>query len=359
MALIARTQVTICDLNDPVVSGEEPSSPVQDMLWMDTSQSPSVLKRWTGEAWEIVSEPEVGGVNLMRGTQDWGESAFNTQGDATVDGDALIVPQGESECISHMISVEPSGKYALGFDVRSDTAYAGVVIRVPVYNAENELIETVLVEADVTAEWMRKTRMMVMPDDADFIYISFSPAGAETKYRSVKFEKGTVATGWTASPEDTASETEKLASRVTKVETDLYDDSILNRVFQSETYVNDQNEITALKEQQAQTQLTLDQYSVEFSSTKEVVDDMDTNFRSWFDFTKEAVLKIGRSDSDFSMSLSNEQLAFYYKTMLAAYMSGSKMYNPNLVVTETLTMGSPDASGSLQAIVDNDGISWI
>ena len=43
--MIGMAQFTITDLYDPVVAGTAPTSPVQDMLWLDTSQTPAVLKR--------------------------------------------------------------------------------------------------------------------------------------------------------------------------------------------------------------------------------------------------------------------------------------------------------------------------
>lgn len=51
-AIIAQGQTTIIDLNDPISSSVEPIKKVLDMLWLDTSVSPAVLKRWNGTAWE-------------------------------------------------------------------------------------------------------------------------------------------------------------------------------------------------------------------------------------------------------------------------------------------------------------------
>lgn len=65
MAMIAQGQLTIVDLNDPIQQGIAPSAPAEGMLWLDTSQSPPVLKRWSGNAWETINEVEVGGVNLI------------------------------------------------------------------------------------------------------------------------------------------------------------------------------------------------------------------------------------------------------------------------------------------------------
>lgn len=358
MALIARAQVTICDLRDPVVSGEEPSSPVLDMLWMDTSQTPSVLKRWTGEAWEVVNEPSVGGTNLFKGSAAWSDAAFENQGSATISGEILTVPAGAEDCTSHMINIKGGEQYVLSFDVRSDQVNTEQLVVVEIRNAENDLSDAFSVIDTSNTEWSRVSYKFTAPDDAAFATICFRPVGCATEYRRVKFEEGTIATSWSPAPQDTDEEVSKLSSRLTKAESTIAGNEIIDRVFQSETYINDRNEITQTKEAQAETKLALDNYMVEFSSTKQVVDGMDENFRAWFDFTREAELKIGRSDSDFSMTLSNEQLAFYYKTVLAAYMSGSKMYNPNLVVLKTLTMGDPASSSPLQAIMDNDGISW-
>lgn len=38
------------------VSANEPLDPVEDMVWLDTSVDPNILKHWNGEEWEIVGE---------------------------------------------------------------------------------------------------------------------------------------------------------------------------------------------------------------------------------------------------------------------------------------------------------------
>ena len=56
MSKIAIAQITIADLSDPIVSGLAPSNPVNDMLWLDTSVSPNVLKRYSNGAWMVVND---------------------------------------------------------------------------------------------------------------------------------------------------------------------------------------------------------------------------------------------------------------------------------------------------------------
>ena len=52
--MIASAQYTIVDLNDPIQQGTAPSSPVSGMLWLDTSATPPMLKRYDGETWAEV-----------------------------------------------------------------------------------------------------------------------------------------------------------------------------------------------------------------------------------------------------------------------------------------------------------------
>ena len=63
--MLTQAQYTIVDLSDPVISGTAPVNPAVDMLWLDTSQVPAILKRWSGAEWEAVNQPQVGGVNLI------------------------------------------------------------------------------------------------------------------------------------------------------------------------------------------------------------------------------------------------------------------------------------------------------
>lgn len=59
MAIKAQGQFTIIDMTDPIVSGSEPKDKVVGMLWLDTSKNPNELKRWDGENWITVSDPNI------------------------------------------------------------------------------------------------------------------------------------------------------------------------------------------------------------------------------------------------------------------------------------------------------------
>ncbi|EMS7932548.1 carbohydrate-binding protein CenC, partial [Listeria monocytogenes] len=51
MTIRAAAEITLTDINDAIVAGEAPLNPTTDLLWMDSSASPNVLRRWDGEKW--------------------------------------------------------------------------------------------------------------------------------------------------------------------------------------------------------------------------------------------------------------------------------------------------------------------
>ncbi len=44
-------QITIRDENDITISNTAPIKPIRDQMWLDTSKSPSILKRYNGSTW--------------------------------------------------------------------------------------------------------------------------------------------------------------------------------------------------------------------------------------------------------------------------------------------------------------------
>lgn len=53
---IATAQITIVDFNDVDITSTEPSTPVENQLWLDTSVVPNLMKRWDGADWIIVND---------------------------------------------------------------------------------------------------------------------------------------------------------------------------------------------------------------------------------------------------------------------------------------------------------------
>ena len=54
--LIASGQLPLYDYNDAIIAGAAPVNPSPDTLWLDSSVTPNMMKRWDGLAWEPVGE---------------------------------------------------------------------------------------------------------------------------------------------------------------------------------------------------------------------------------------------------------------------------------------------------------------
>ena len=83
--MIAGAQYTIVDLSDPIQQGTAPANPVTGMLWLDTSASPPMLRRWNETSWEDVGDSGAGAEALeeINKLKAWNEIVVGTQTSAT------------------------------------------------------------------------------------------------------------------------------------------------------------------------------------------------------------------------------------------------------------------------------------
>lgn len=51
MAIIGTGQLSLLDLNDAIIAGTAPTNPTTGTLWIDSSTTPNILKKWNGSAW--------------------------------------------------------------------------------------------------------------------------------------------------------------------------------------------------------------------------------------------------------------------------------------------------------------------
>jgi hypothetical protein len=54
---IQKVQITLANVNDGIVTGNQPTSPVNGELWLDSSVTPyPMLKEWNGTQWNNIGE---------------------------------------------------------------------------------------------------------------------------------------------------------------------------------------------------------------------------------------------------------------------------------------------------------------
>lgn len=400
--MIAAAQHTIVDLSDPVVSGTEPleSERVLDMLWLDTSSSPAVLKRWTGAEWETVDETIVGGRNLLfssgdfvTANEDWEpiHGAFLSAN--TVDGESCLHAESDPEAIIGSAAIRQTRSYLLEFDTtyvyhakymlsRSGVAaklnplsfYASVVSdyddeptnRNAVAGGDSaiEFLSDPAIEVGRWVHTVLRFKTCAKEDESTAQYILFQPRLegsllydlgeseellAHLWLQWIMLEKGNKPSDWQPAPEDIREEVDdmkdtvtELESRIRAAEIKIEDEAIIATVLSSDKYTN------KIESLEGNLQLAKDAFNVSFTEINEQIkaNEADhTAFRnevtSWLNFSKDAVLEIGKTDSDFKMNLSNTELAFLYKnTKMAYFGTDNGLYIGQATIRDSLTIGN-------------------
>ena len=227
--MIASAHITISDLNDPIQQGTAPASPVEGMLWLDTSVEPPQLRRWDGLVWGTVNDPSslsVGGRNLMLNTtknfprpyriattdfptkqtnvevEEWGcTDAFRITG--TQSGDSTIVAIFNYE--SHGMSVPArtiiGQQYTNSIYIKNNHAEKTIAVRP---NAVDVPATNVLPGQAI--RWHYSFTATTSAYHQIQIYVKASGDDFDITYWHPQIEFGNVVSDWSPAPEDTSAE---------------------------------------------------------------------------------------------------------------------------------------------------------
>jgi hypothetical protein len=102
-SIIGVGQISLTDLNDAIISGDTPSNPTVGTLWVDTSPTPSLLKRWDGANWIVIGEILDEGTGIIIG--DVVETLGNMANDNLLDyQERKVIKDKLTEIIGFVIS---------------------------------------------------------------------------------------------------------------------------------------------------------------------------------------------------------------------------------------------------------------
>ena len=348
--MLAQAQFTVVDLNDPIISGTAPAAPVADMLWLDTSQTPAVLKRWTGAAWEAVNETQVGGVNLIIGSAQYtltadGSDTHWVAADELVPGSAYTLSVREVICVS-------------------GTA-AAVTWKVVEQNSGS-----VHTTGTLDFTYGKQVRHFTVPTTtgnwALYLYagISGSTTGVSVQFIKIQLEEGTCATSWRAAAEDTDAVVGQLQGDLSAL-----DEGMEERVNQliAEMGLSDQfasaeeflaavGEIELLRSEMAQNDSDL---TLMFSRLLVAEGNITQMYSSFVfgDDDGQPYLDMSASASSIKMRLTNTRLAFVQSGTELAYFSDNKLYVTRLEVVEQISIGTP-SNGYLDMVTTPTGVGF-
>lgn len=258
--IIGVGQLSLLDLNDAIISGVPPKNPTVGSLWIDENLNPAMLKKWNGEAWIDLGELDP---DLSVIIEDINETLGNMANDNLINfQERQVIKDKLTEIIGYVISdtattlptvatLDGSGKgnfWSVRKSARnvgiptSHATYTNVATR---YNNLKSYLESLTpidvwdtrnANADVTISVTKSTFR-----DRWLQYYLAVDALSELTAKTIKDNEDALKDG----VDEIGRDVGDLVGRVVDVESKVTDESIINRVTSSESWVEQINVINS------------------------------------------------------------------------------------------------------------------
>lgn len=146
-----------------------------------------------------------------------------------------------------------------------------------------------------------------------------------------------------------------LIDRVSAAELQITQEAIVSTVTESSTYLNGLQDTITSAVEQTKSDLTATFTTLQ-DGLQNANDKLGTvdSVKAWFNFNNNAVLSIGKSDSQFSMELNNEMLAFKNNGQIMSYFKNNTLYNQSASIEKGLDLGN----FKITVAEDGDALVW-
>ena len=219
------------------------------------------------------------------------------------------------------------------------------------------------VKATFTAEYASGKSPEDNPSYGD-ILIYREPAGdadpGTTTIHWVKLERGTLATDYTAAPEDGEASLEQKLSSV-RAQISNEGDSIRQEVQATYALASDMSQVktqVGTLSQQSESNFTwavtrINQLQEDLTNAHEATEEELAIFRTYMSFDENGLV-IGKTGNPFTFRVVNDRLAFYMNDTEVAYLSNNKLYVTQAEILSKLIIGhfafEPQTNGNLSLI---------
>ncbi len=194
--------------------------------------------------------------------------------------------------------------------------------------------------------------------------ISGSTTGVTVQFNKVKLEEGTMATSWSASPDDSKNAMAQIADTIEDLDADMEErirtliDSLgLSEQFASASdFLDAVAQIELIRSDLAQTDSDM---TLTFNRLKKTEDGLDQLFSS-FTFGDDGgtpYLDMSTSESAVKMRLTNTRLAFVMGGTELAYFSDNKLYVTRLEAVNQISIGT-STNGFLDIVTTPTGVGF-
>ena len=176
----------------------------------------------------------------------------------------------------------------------------------------------------------------------------------------IKLERGTLATDYTAAPEDGEASLEQKLSSV-RAQISNEGDSIRQEVQANYALASDMSQVktqVGTLSQQSESNFTwavtrINQLQEDLTNAHEATEDELAIFRTYMSFDENGLL-IGKTGNPFTFRVVNDRLAFYMNDTEVAYLSNNKLYVTQAEILSKLIIGhfafEPQTNGNLSLI---------
>ena len=219
------------------------------------------------------------------------------------------------------------------------------------------------VKATFTAEYASGKSPEDNPSYGD-ILIYREPTGdadpGTTTVHWVKLERGTLATDYTAAPEDGEASLEQKLSSV-RAQISNEGDSIRQEVQATYALASDMSQVktqVGTLSQQSESNFTwavtrINQLQEDLTNAHEATEEELAIFRTYMSFDENGLV-IGKTGNPFTFRVVNDRLAFYMNDTEVAYLSNNKLYVTQAEILSKLIIGhfafEPQTNGNLSLI---------
>ncbi len=317
---------------------------------LDLSSNTSIRNTITQNVDEAIADIEIGGVNLIRDSETY----------------TLVADSADSYWIA-TDELEPGMTYTLS--VREVALSAGQTPGVT-WKVVNRTDGTVHVSGLLDFTYGKQSVTFSLPETegnwALFLYAGMSGAttGVTVVFRKAKLEEGSIATSWSAAPEETSETLGQLTEAVEGLDGGLDErvQSVIDALGLSEQFASTEAFLAALEDielirsELAQTDSDL---TLTFNRLVTAENGIAQMF-SYFQFgTADGTpyLDMGSSESSVKMRLTNTRLSFVQAGAELAYFSDNKLYVTRLEAVEQISIGT-DTNGYLDIVTTPTGVGF-
>lgn len=188
---------------------------------LSTVQGQISSKVWQQDITTAVTNLQIGGRNLYKGTKYWNGEWIIKDG-VTIAGDvakmtAVAYPSYGT------VAVKSKEQYTISIEIKSDTAHTtaeGGVILLDFVDSKNQRVVAKWVPGSFTTEWKRINYTFDVPESHNIVALWVGLRNNSNKvvyFRYLKLEKGNKATDWTPAPEDIDANISSVEGKVTTV----------------------------------------------------------------------------------------------------------------------------------------------